>query len=173
MSPKWPPKEIRNLSKKERKAAFFVFIMLVCVCLCLLCLLYLFVLSRKGFGMIFGAVLDDFLVPERWSKGKGMICGNACFTYVILMFTIEKNPRHDPEMTFWGDFLIPKRWSKGKGMNCGNACFTNVKIMFSIKHIFQITGKITSNITLLGDFLVPKRWLQEKGWFMEMLVLRT
>ena len=55
----------RHLSKKERKAAFFVFIMLVCVCLCLLCLLCLFVLSRKGFGMIVGAVLDDFLVPKR------------------------------------------------------------------------------------------------------------
>ena len=52
----------RHLSKKERKATFFVFVMLVCVCLCLLCL---FVLSRKGFGMIFGAVLDDFLVPKR------------------------------------------------------------------------------------------------------------
>ena len=55
----------RHLSKKERKAAFFVFIMLVCVCLCLLCLLCLFVLSRKGFGMIFGTVLDYFLVPKR------------------------------------------------------------------------------------------------------------
>ena len=45
-------------------------------------------------GILFGRVLDglrlvlgDFLVPKRWSKGKEPICGNACFTYVLLMFS--------------------------------------------------------------------------------------
>ena len=31
-----------------------------------------------------GVVLNDFLVPKRGSKAKGWICGNCCFTYVIL-----------------------------------------------------------------------------------------
>ena len=32
-------------------------------------------------------VWGDFLVPKRLSKGKGTICGNACFSCVILLFS--------------------------------------------------------------------------------------
>ena len=39
-----------------------------------------------GFGSGVGVVLGDILVPKRRSKAKGSICGNACFTYVILVF---------------------------------------------------------------------------------------
>ena len=35
----------------------------------------------------FGVVVGDFLVPKRLSKGKATICGNACFSYVILQFS--------------------------------------------------------------------------------------
>ena len=41
----------------------------------------------EGFWSGFGVVVGDFLVPKRRSKAKGSICGNACFTYVILMFS--------------------------------------------------------------------------------------
>ena len=41
----------------------------------------------EGFWSGFGVVLGDFLVPKRRSKAKGSICGNACFTYVILTFS--------------------------------------------------------------------------------------
>ena len=40
----------------------------------------------EGFWNGFGVVLGDFLVSQRCSKGKGTICGNICFTYVILQF---------------------------------------------------------------------------------------
>ena len=35
----------------------------------------------------FGHVLGDFLVPKREAKGKGRICENVCFTFVILQFS--------------------------------------------------------------------------------------
>ena len=41
----------------------------------------------EGFWGGFGVVLGDFLVPKRRSKAKGSICGNVCFTYVILTFS--------------------------------------------------------------------------------------
>ena len=37
--------------------------------------------------MVLGYVLGDFLVPKREAKGKGRICGNACFTLQILLFS--------------------------------------------------------------------------------------
>ncbi len=41
----------------------------------------------ESFWSGFGVVLDIFLMPKRLSKGKGTICGNSCFTYVILLFS--------------------------------------------------------------------------------------
>ena len=40
-----------------------------------------------GFWSGVGVVLSDFSVPKRRSKAKGWICGNACFTLVILLFS--------------------------------------------------------------------------------------
>ena len=39
--------------------------------------------SRRGFGVVLG----DFVVPKRCTNGKGTMCGNGCFSYVISTFS--------------------------------------------------------------------------------------
>jgi hypothetical protein len=66
-------------------------------------------------GILFGRVLDgfrlvlgDLLVPKRWSKGKEPICGNACFIYVLLMFS-----------RVVGSMGVPKRQKNRAGFRFG------------------------------------------------------
>jgi len=46
-----------------------------------------------------GSVFDGFFVQAKRSKGKGMICGNACFTYVKMMFSIKHISQITSKMT--------------------------------------------------------------------------
>jgi hypothetical protein len=59
----------------------------------------------EGFWKGFGVILAYFVLPKRRRQGKGSICANACFMYVILSFS-------EVIGSIWGARKIEERCKK-------------------------------------------------------------